>query len=86
MLTMGLTGWCLCTKKMKGSCCCIGTFEICQLILLILTLILAIFPLAIYFISEDDINWFCDNNVEHISATFEYTDDRDDLNHLIDAK
>ena len=63
---MIMIGGCACYIKMKcvGKCCCITIYQQFLLILVVLCVVLSIFPIMIYGISEADINYFCETTYD----------------------
>lgn len=59
MLIQGFSAVFCCGKKYAGNCLCVGLFQIFQIALFLLTLVIAIVPAGMYMISEDNLNWFC---------------------------
>jgi len=59
MLVIGLTG-CICTKRYRAVCLCIFTHQIFTLGLIAVTFFLATVPFTIWWVSADDIEWFCE--------------------------
>jgi hypothetical protein len=59
MLVQGLMAVFCCGKKYQGNCLCVGLFQIFQIALFLLTLVIAIVPAGMYMISEENLEWFC---------------------------
>ena len=66
MLVMGMSAWCCCAGKYKGNCICVLLFLIFQIILMAVTIVIATLPFTIWAIDQEDIDWFCDNDVQQI--------------------
>jgi len=53
-----------CGKKCQGNCMCVTLFQIFQIVLFALTLIMALIPAGMYFLGEDDLDWFCNTSAD----------------------
>lgn len=74
MLVMGMSGWCCCAGKYKGNCLCVVLFLVFQVILILLTLIIAIMPFTIYALDSEDVAWFCSTDKVSLEAELDLTE------------
>jgi hypothetical protein len=66
MLVIGVTG-CICVKKCRALCLCVCTHQIFTLMLAALTLFLASLPFAIWWVSEADLEWYCNSSTDELT-------------------
>jgi hypothetical protein len=59
MLIMGLMACMFCGNSCEGKCCCVLLFQIFQIGLIFLTIVIAIMPISFWLIPNEDIEWFC---------------------------
>ena len=59
MLVMGALAVQGCGKKCHGKKMCVCLFQIFQLVLFLATIIVALVPTGMYFVTQEDIDWFC---------------------------
>lgn len=65
---MILVGGCACYIKMRciGGKCCITLFQFFLLVLVVVCVVLSIFPIMVYGISEEDVDWFCKSSIDQL--------------------
>jgi hypothetical protein len=59
MLIMGAMAVQGCGKKCHGKKMCVCIFQIFQIVLFLATFIVALVPTGMYFVTQEDIDWFC---------------------------
>jgi hypothetical protein len=74
MFVMGVMACFFCGSKCEGRCCCVILFQIFQLGLIALTLIVAIMPFTFWMIPQEDMDWFCESTADQIKTEFGYNE------------
>jgi hypothetical protein len=85
MILMSMIAFCCCSvTSSHRNFCCITIYELFMLILIISTTFIAIAPLAIYAIPEEDIIWFCESGRRAIEE--EYMGSESHVDSLLELK
>ena len=68
---MGVLGACVCSVKYRGNCLCITAYQIFLIILGAVTLFMGTLPFTIWWVSEADIDWYCEKDYAFLENYFE---------------
>lgn len=72
---MGVLACCCCgnPKQCQGKCLWVTLFQLFQLVLIAMTLVIAALPFSFYAISDNDVETFCNTSYEDMQANYPFT-------------